>query len=153
MIRKSLLKTCATRLSTILCEALLRGGGESLPWWRGWSVQNRLFCSVNGSVSSLIEEVWAIRAMLSVCRNRVILAIAIVNLHRRPEIAAISGTILNKETLRLKGTHVRRSWLRFDSANSQRRSCAFCGISLWFDPCEGKSLSLRFATLVRSALV
>ena len=45
----------------------------------------------------------------------------IANFHRTPEIAAISGTLLHKETLRFKGVNfLLLAILRFDSANSEQ---------------------------------
>ena len=50
--------------------------------------------------------------------------------------------LLNKETLRFKGTHFHRWRLWFDSAipSENDLSCFFYGISLQFGPCDGKSL-------------
>ena len=51
------------------------------------------------------------RAKLRPCqvhRNHAIVATAIANFHRRQEIAAISGTLLNKETLRFNAANLHR---------------------------------------------
>ena len=58
-------------------------------------------------------------------RNRTIFAIASANFHRRPEIAAISSTHLNKETLRFKNCKFHRLRLRYHSANAEPKSRSF----------------------------